>query len=256
MAEPKRRSHLSDFDDWAMLALAVFSVGLIVWVLYVDPSLADDQWVYIVDGVICGIFFVEFMVRWRAERWRWTYPLAKWYEILGMIPMIALTHPALRGLRFIRIVVVIFRLTRAADRAFGHKFTFNLVDKLSEPIVRAIKKPITLAVMDEVMKILETGNYPHNIARALDENRDELRAIISEKLENDPQARAIKFVPFHDQIVTTVVDTSLRMVMEMLVDPRVDELISDILRENRMQIRRAIEEDLHEMPPRGRDPKV
>jgi hypothetical protein len=33
--------------------------------------------------------------------------------------------------------------------------------------VLAIKKPITIAVLDEVVKVVETWNYPQNLARSL-----------------------------------------------------------------------------------------
>jgi voltage-gated potassium channel len=75
--------------------------------------------------------------------------------------MIPIAHPALRGFRLLRIVV--FRLARTADRAFGER----LVERLSRPIVLAVKKPITIAVLDEVVKVVETGNYPQNLAARL-----------------------------------------------------------------------------------------
>lgn len=248
MVEQRRSQHLEDLDDWAMLALAVFSVGLIVWVLFVDPSLADEPWVLILDAAICGVFLIEFLIRWRVESWNRWFPLKKWYEILGMIPMIALASPVLRGFRLLRIVVVLFRLVNAADRAFGEKFTFRVVDRLSGPIVRAIKTPITAAVLDEVLKVIGTADFPKHIASAVNENHDELRAIIAEKLAADPQTGRIKYVPFHDQIVNSAVDTTIRLVLEVLGDERIDEFIGDLVRESGQQIRDAVWEGLHEMP--------
>lgn len=238
-------------DDWAMLALAVTSLGLLLFVMLFDHSAPTARWVYIVDTSICGVFFVEFLWRWRADQWNRRFPLRNWYEILGMIPI---AHPALRGFRLMRVLVVIVRLARAADRAFGERFTYELVSRFSEPIVLAIKKPITLAVLDEVVKVLETGNYPQNLARSLGENSDELRAIITEKVKADRQAGRIKLVPFHDELVGSVVDTALRVILEVLTDPRTDSFFSHVVRENREQIRRAVEMGLHEQP--GDDERI
>ncbi|MGH3519937.1 MAG: ion transporter [Haloechinothrix sp.] len=241
----RRGTSRVSLDDWAMLALAIASLALLSYVMFFDTSESTERWVFIVDTAICGVFFIEFLWRWRAAGWERRFPLRNWYEILGMIPI---AHPALRGFRLLRIVVIVFRIVRAADRAFGERFTYRLVERLSEPIVLAIKKPITLAVMDEVVKVVETGNYPQNIARSLGENSEELREIITEKVKADRQAGRIKLVPFHDELVGSVVDTALRVVLEVLTDPRIDSFFAHVVRENREQIRRAVQLGLHEQP--------
>ncbi|WP_091678672.1 ion transporter [Amycolatopsis marina] len=229
--------------DVAMLLLAVFSVGLLAYVTFADVSVETEYTVFVIDTSICGVFLIEFLFRWRATRWERGFPLRNWYEILGMIPI---AHPALRGFRLLRIIVVLTRLARTADRTFGEKVTQRLVEKLSRPIVLAIKKPITIAVMDEVVKVLETGNYPENLARSLGENREMLRSIVTEKLREDPQAGRFSRLPFHDEIVQSVVDTVMRVTLEVLTDPRIDDFFAHVVRENREQIRKAVQLGLHE----------
>lgn len=239
--EPRRVSPL----DLTMLALAVFSVGLLVYVTFFPHSNETAYRVFIIDTVVCGIFAVEFLWRWRRAGWEKWFPLRNWYEILGMIPI---AHPALRGFRLLRILVVLVRLARTADRAFGEQFTQRLVERLSRPIVLAIKKPITIAVLDEVVKVLETGNYPQNLARSLGENQTLLRGIIAEKLKNDRQAGRLSKLPFHDEVVRSVIDTAMRVILEVLTDPRTDEFFAHVVRENREQIRNAVQLGLNEKP--------
>lgn len=241
--EARRSESGVTLDDWAMLALALVSLALLTYVLLFDHSPSTARWVFIVDSSICGVFFLEFLWRWRAAGWQRGFPLRNWYEILGMIPV---AHPALRGFRLLRVVVVILRLVRAADRAFGERFTYRLVERFSEPIVLAIKKPITLAVLDEVVKVLETGNYPQNLARSLQENSDELRAIITEKVKSDRQAGRIKLLPFHEELIGSIVDTTIRVILDVLADDRTDAFFAHVVRENREQIRRAVQLGLHE----------
>ncbi|HET6286299.1 MAG TPA: ion transporter [Amycolatopsis sp.] len=229
--------------DLVMLVLAVFSVGLLAYVTFFPHSEETAHRVFIIDIVVCGIFALEFLWRWRRTGWEKRFPLRNWYEILGMIPI---AHPALRGFRLLRIVVVLVRLARTADRAFGERFTQRLVERLSRPIVLAIKKPITIAVLDEVVKVLETGNYPQNLARSLGENQSLLRAIIAEKLKNDPQAGRLSKLPFHDEVVRSVIDTAMRVILEVLTDPRTDEFFAHVVRENREQIRSAVQLGLSE----------
>ena len=223
--------------DWIMLVLALVSVGLLGWVLLADVPAATERTIFVLDWVICAVFAVEFLWRWWATGWDRRFPVRNWYEILGMIPV---SHPALRGFRLLRVVVLVVRLARAADRAFGEQFTIRLARRLSGAIIQEIKRPITVAVLDEVAAVLRTGHYSRNLASALEENRAELRAMILEKIKEDGAAGRLSVLPFHDDIVRAVADTVLRVLHEVLNDPRTDELVAGVLRENVEQIRLAV----------------
>ncbi|RBM10921.1 hypothetical protein DI005_35140 [Prauserella sp. PE36] len=238
-----RRGRDVTIVDFVMLALAIFSVVLLCYIMFFEHSARTARTVFIIDTSICGVFLIEFLWRWRAAGWEKWFPLRRWYEVLGMIPI---AHPALRGFRLLRIVVVVVRLARTADRAFGEQFTQRLVERFSRPIVLAIKKPVTIAVLDEVVKVLETGNYPENLARSLASHKEMLREIVTEKLKNDPQAGRLSRLPFHDEIVKSVVDTSIRVILDVLTDERIDRFFAEVVRENREQIREAVQLGLHE----------
>lgn len=240
---PPRRVALLDV---AMLVLAVVSVGLLGYVAFFPHTEEFAYRVFVIDTVICGVFAVEFGYRWRAAGWERWFPVRRWYEVLGMIPV---AHPALRGLRLIRIVVIVVRLARTADRVFGEQFTQRLVERMARPIVLAIKKPITVAVMDEVVKVIGTGSFPRNIARSLGENQPLLREIVTEKLKDDPQAGRLSRMPFHDEIVQTVVDTTMRVMVEVLTDPRMDAFVAEVVQDNAEQIRTAVLAGQHEADP-------
>lgn len=239
----RARVSLSDLDDIAMLLLAVLSVGLLGYVTFVEPSMLDALWVIIVDTSICGVFLIEFLFRWRTNGWERWFPLRHFYEILGMIP---LAHPALRSLRLLRVVVIVVRLAHATDRVFGERFTYRLVERLAEPIVLAIKKPITVAVLDEVVNVIATGHYPRHLAGSLRENHGELQELIKEKVANDPYLGRLKRVPFHDQMVRSVTETSMRVTLEVLTDPRIDEFFADFIRQAEVQIRDAVKRGEHQ----------
>jgi hypothetical protein len=237
-------------DDWIMFAFAVVSVGMLGFMILSPPSRAAGLRIFSVDCAVCLVFLGDFLWRWRKRRWDKRFLTRNWYELFAMIPV---AHPALVGHRFVLVVLLLVRVGRAADRAVGEQFTYRLVDKLSDPIVRAVKKPVTIAVLDEVVKVLETGNYPENLARSLDAHRAELRAIITEKVSEDPQLGRLRRVPFHGEMVRGVVDTSFRVVLEVLLDPRIDEFFSTVVRENREQIRRAVELGLNDVEARDRE---
>jgi hypothetical protein len=230
-------------DDYVMLALALVSVGVLGDVVLSPPGPSAGIWLFWADVAISAVFFVEFLWRWHKRGWVKAFPARNWYEVFAMIPI---AHPALYHLHFVTVVLLLVRIGRAVDRAIGEQFFYRLVDRMSEPIVHAIMKPVTVAVLDEVVKVLETGNYPENLARSLTDNREQLRAIISEKLSEDQQLSKLKLLPFHAEIVHSVVDTSFRVVLEVLRDPRIDDFFAAVVRDNREQIRQAVQLGLND----------
>lgn len=228
--------------DWLMLALAVFSVGLLCYETWWPVTEAERAAIIVADYVVCAIFAAEFAWRWSHTNWSRDYVLRNWYDILGMIPV---AHPAIRGFRLfrvVRIVVLLSRFGRAADRALGEEFTYRLVNRFRDAIVDSISGAVTVAVLDEVAEVLAKGTYTRNISAALEENREELRAMILEKFRSDPQAGRLRRLPFYDDIVQGVIDAGLRVVEGVLNDPRTEELVADMLKENLTQIRSAVED--------------
>ncbi len=232
-----RRIHQVRAIDWMMVALAIISVGLLLWVWLAEPPRETELLLFKIDVGICAVFFVEFLWRWRTTGWGWKFLGRNWFEILGMIPV---SHPALRAFRLLRVFVLIARLGRAVDRTIGDAVTQRLVNRFLVAIIDVLKKPVTVAVLDEVVSVLQTGRYAQNISKALADNQNELRELVLEKIKADPAAGRFKRLPFHDEILGTVTDTAIRVILEMLADPRTDEMISDTLRENIDQIREAV----------------
>jgi voltage-gated potassium channel len=228
--------------DWLMLALALVSIGLLSYETWgpVDDEQRRD--ILLADTVICGIFLLEFLWRWGNAGWRREFVWRNWYEILGMIP---LAHPAIRGFRLFRILRIVILLSRfgmAADRALGEDFTFLLVRRFRHVIVDSISESVTVAVLDQVAEVLQKGHYVKNVARAFEQNQAHVRAMALEHLKEDPQLRRFSRIPFFDDLVEAMVGVTLRVLKDFLEDPRTDDLMADVLRENLQQIRAAVRE--------------
>lgn len=118
--------------------------------------------------------------------------------------------------------------------------------RLNYKLLGLIKRPLTIVVLDEVAAVIQTGKYTKNISDALLENHDELKALVAEKVRQDPNARLLSKLPGYELVVSEASETVLRVLIEMLSDPRMDELVADLLRNNLEQIRQAVRQKDHE----------
>lgn len=229
-------------SDVLVVLLAVVSVALIGLSAFGGLSAEQRLNVFYVDVGICVLFAVEFLASWSHLRWRPAFLLRNWYDVLGMVPV---AHPVFTQggwTRVLWVLVVLARISRAVDRLVGERVTATLTRRGTSALVDAVKHPLTVAVLEEVAAVLQTGHYTKNIAAALDENREELKDMVREKIEEDRLTRRITVVPFSDRFVDTVSETTLRVIFSVLDDPRTDELISDMLRENITQMRTEVQE--------------
>jgi hypothetical protein len=141
-------------------------------------------------------------------------------------------------------------------RGLHTPWAMRRVNKLTLRLVDLIRRPITMAVLDEVADVIQAGHYTRNISAALVENHDELVALVAEKVRNDPSSRVVSHLPGYDTIVHQVSETTLRVLIEMLGDPRMDELVSDLLRNNLEQIKEAVRLREHENIPPPSPPDI
>lgn len=255
---PSKKRRVS-VDDWLMMLLAVVAVGLLAYRAFWHPPEDVAVLVVRVDLALCGVFALELLWRWRAAGFAPRFLWVNWYDVVGLVPVAHLGFRAFRLLRAVRIAVQLSRVSRPVHRSVGEELAHRAIGRfggaLIDPLVELVKRPLTVAVLDEVVAVLRTGHYARNIAAALEENRVEIREMVLEKLKQDRRTGRLAILPFHDEVVGTVTDTVMRVFLEVLSDPRTDELISDLLRENIDQIRGAVHagdhRDLPDPPPPG-----
>lgn len=223
--------------DWVLFALAIISLGLLLWQNFAHVSREELIIIRLTDYTVCVIFAIEFFLRWFEDGWTLRYLGRNWYALLGMIPISAsIMHPY----PWLRALLILARFGRAIDRVLGEGFTFRLVDRVQSRVVNAVSGVVTIAVLDRVADVLVKGTYTENIARALAEDEGVLRQMVLEKLKNDPQTGRLSWLPYHDEIAQNVITTVLRVTESILKDPRTDELVADMLRVNLDQLRAAI----------------
>ena len=168
--------------------------------------------------------------------------MTRWLEELSTLQVIGLIVAILLVGSLVAAVVgaVLVRL------GMRRPWVLQRASRLSYAVLGLVKRPLTIVVLDEVAAVIQTGRYTKNISNALLENHDELKQLVAEKVRQDPNARLVSKLPGYERVVSEASETVLRVLIEMLSDPRMDELVADLLRNNLEQIRRAVRQKDHE----------
>jgi len=233
----RRRS----LTDWVLVALVWLALVPNVWLLLWEPDQASwKHTLWYADLAIAVLLALSICWRWLRFRIGRVYLRKHWWEVPALLPLVV---PTVGEWHWVMTLVLIARIVRVVDRTdnvFGDRITAALITHFSDPIIDTIKRPITVAVLDEVIAVIKTGTYATNVRAALDENREELEAMVLELVRDDPTTGKLKYLPFHDDIVQLVSTTVLRLVDGALDDPRTTELVSDIIRNSATQVRAAV----------------
>ncbi|MBA2696484.1 MAG: hypothetical protein H0U62_11760 [Actinobacteria bacterium] len=167
---------------------------------------------------------------------------SRWLEQLSTLQVLLLVVAVIFGASVLAAILGGFVVRLGKRRPAVVERTSNL----AMAAIRLLRRPLTVVVLDEVAAVIQTGHYTKNISAALLENHDELKALVTEKVREDPNSRLVKRLPGYDAIISEVSETTLRVIIEMLSDSRMDELVSDLLRNNLEQIKRAVRDREHE----------
>ncbi len=168
--------------------------------------------------------------------------MSQWLEDLSTLQVIGLIIAILLAGSILAAITGAI-LVRLGKR---QPWVLQRASRLIYKLLGLIKRPLTIVVLDEVSAVIQTGKYTKNISDALLENHDELKALVAEKVREDPNARLVSKLPGYERVVSEASETVLRVLIEMLSDPRMDELVADLLRNNLEQIRRAVRQKDHE----------
>lgn len=168
--------------------------------------------------------------------------MSQWLEDLSTLQVLLLIGGVLLGGSLVAAVLA----GALVRRGMRTPWVLERASRLSIKAIELVKRPLTIVVLDEVAAVIQTGHYTKNISDALLENHDELKALVADKVRADPNARIVSRLPGYDAIVSEVSETVMRVLIDMLSDPRMDELVSDLLRNNLEQIKIAVRERAHE----------
>lgn len=165
-------------------------------------------------------------------------PLVSDWKVLRDAAILIVAVMAISG--FVSIVLVRRGLRTPAG--------LRLINRLSLQAVSLVRRPITIMVLEEVIAVIKTGHYTRNISDAIVENHEELKALAAEKIRDDARLGLIGKMPGFERVISEASESVIRVIIGMLADPRMDEFVSDLLRNNLEQLQGAVNRREYEHP--------
>jgi voltage-gated potassium channel len=230
-----------------VLLLAIASVGLVFYQTYGALDSQHQRTVQLVEYGIIFLFALEFLFGLVRHDHRVAYLVRNWYELLALVP---LTGEA-RGLPLyglLVVAVVLARFGRVFDRLYGDEAFFRALAKAKRLVVEWVADAVTLRVLDQTALVLQKGAFTRNLADALEAHGDEMEEVVLDKVRSDPSMARVKHLPFFDDAVELSSKVTRRVAIEALRDPRLEQMVREVIRANVKQIRDEVAklEVLHE----------
>jgi hypothetical protein len=111
-----------------------------------------------IDGIFVAVFISEILIRWGIaiynktyHRW-FFYPFARWYEVLGCIPI-----SSFRVLRVLRVIAIIVRLNRMKIIDIKQWYLYKVFSKYLNVITEEVSDRVVVNVIEGIQEEVKTG---------------------------------------------------------------------------------------------------
>ena len=139
----------------------------------------------LLDAPFLLLFLLEFLGRWiytirkrYIERW-WLFPIYNWYDILGLIPF-----AYFRIFRLVRILSIYIRLHRSELTTVGQDIFSRTFKRYSNILTEELSDRVAVRLLTEIQSEIRGGASLDIIVQALRENKEPLKEIVIETLQN------------------------------------------------------------------------
>jgi hypothetical protein len=125
------------------------------------------------------LFWIEFMVRWflavrRRIYARWYFfPIFNWYDLLSLIPVMAL-----RPLRLLRVVSIYMRLRRSELSRVGKDFLSRAVAYISNIITEEVSDRVAVRILSEFGEEIADGTHIRIARATVEPRREEIEQVL------------------------------------------------------------------------------
>lgn len=261
--------------DIFMVSLAIANINLIIFDFIFSYDLAygfffniapkftvwyntviHQRFIFI-DLAFVAVFLIEFILRWMVSTYQkeyrewWFFPFARWYDLLGLIPI-----GSFRFLRVLRIFSILARLQKMkvinfrehSFYPFFYKYYYIFVEEVSDKVVLNVMDGIQKEIQreDKVAKrIVRDVIKPNNerivnfaltkvqylTKQILYANRENLKQYLQEKVGNavndNDEMKLIKSVPGLGGIIRKQLDSAIADITYKVIEGIIDDIAND-----------------------------
>jgi hypothetical protein len=273
--EKLRRSHEGGlvFIDIIMLLLVMVNLFLIFFdwsfsfpsfsrlLHWLSPGFHQfyDQEIHpnasFLDLIFVSIFIAELLFRWSLAIYRKTfdrwfyYPFARWYDVLGCIPM----NGMFKLFRLFRLYSLISKLQRLGIIDFTSTFVYKKSSKYLNVLVEEVSDKVVLNVLSGVQREVDKGNplIEKIIRQVLLPRQEELvawlnislsnavsltyynhrtefnlylKSIIKRAVEENQEIKTIALIPGVGKIIAQTLDSAIHNITFNVVDNAMEDL--------------------------------
>lgn len=187
-------------DDAALAATLAFFARDLAPILEANYYRAFDaggdfvDYGWLVDLPFLLLFSVEFYGNWWLS-WRrrehtewWVYPVVRWYDFLGIVPL-----PQFRFFRLFRIGSLYVRLRRSQYSSVGEDLVSRALGQVARMVTEEVTDRVTVRILSASQQALADGIQARITAAVLEPRRDQLVAELARAIEHavgDTETRA------------------------------------------------------------------
>jgi hydroxypyruvate isomerase len=216
-----------------------------------------------IDGIFVAVFIAEIFIRWGIaiynktyHRW-FFYPFARWYEVLGCIPI-----SSFRALRILRVIAIIVRLNRMKIIDIKQWYLYKVFSKYLNVITEEVSDRVVVNVIEGIQQEVKTGiplterilkevivprktvlvNYlAHRVQQVTKDqyatNKEDLRASIREAvstaIQQNQNIRVLEQVPMVGKVASVALQQSVYDITFQTINHVIEKMASE---ESRMVI--------------------
>lgn len=230
--------------DLVMVALGIGSLAIIVYDFFYRSTLAPEQIfaLELLDLTLVLVFAAEFVWRWSGDKWRLRFVLRNWFDVLGMVPMMATNLPVFRAFRLLRIAMVASRLLRMWAFVTGQQSAQKVFDRYRDALVEEVTDRVLLQTLVMVEDIAVRGGYVRALGDSLQQSREDIAKAAIKGLHEGNLGKVAGRVPGVDeavrQAVLAGVDSTVAMLHSDEMQRTFETTVKNLVAEARAEIAR------------------
>ncbi len=218
--------------DYFFLGLVAVDILLLLFGGTYQPLLQKtgrdiSQILLVFDQVVVGLWSLYLLARARQSTDRWAFLRTHWYELVGLLPLGAITRSFLL-LRAAKFAIAFYKLGRADQGDVAGMITRDITFRFRDVIVDTIADAVFLQSLRRVEEVMLRLDYSRLAHGAFNQYQEELRVAVNDAVHKQSLVGRLRTIPFLDGVGDLIGDELSRVIKEVLETEVAGKIMKDI----------------------------